>query len=382
MTDSIMNHRGVALLAFLVLWVWMAPAGADQVPNLTGTWDGISVDTYSESGGYENATGIQEYQITLTQEGRFFAGNESYRESANGPVTQEPNAGVISSDGKYFWRDHDRSGISFGEMLSDHEYMDYMLFPNDGPLVIAAHLVKNGTQPSGVIPEPVNLTGTWNTTSQRRENGTAVVGTVTITDQQGSLFSGLIQVPEENGTLVQMKIFGVTSTNGRFYAVTDSHAYYVGDITGEDSIHYVVVHPQDDDETFVLDRQLTRNAQTPDISPATYPDLAGDWNITARTVIQNGTITHTEASDTEWMAYSDQTGPFFTATRHSDDPTTPPVMKISGIFNGETDAFLASAAPTYVLYHIIDENIIEAIVMRKEGDSRVYVDTLVRNLTS
>ena len=380
--DGILNQRGVALLAFLVIWVWMAPAGADQLPNLTGTWDGISGVQYSESGGYQDVTDIQDYQIRISQEGRFFTGNESYRESVNGSVIQESNGGVISSDGMYFWRDHDRSGISFGEMLSDHEYMDYMLFPNDGPMVLAAHMVKNGTQPSGPIPEPVNLTGTWNTTSQRRDTGVGEAGTVTITDQQGSLFTGLITVPEENGTPIQVKIIGVISTNGRIYAVTDNHAYYVGDITGEDSMHYVVVHPQDDDGTFVLDRQLTRNTQTQDVSPATYPDLAGNWNITARTVIQNGTITHTGASDTEWMTYSDQTGPFFTATRHSDDPATPPVMKISGIFNGENDAFLASASPTYVVYHIIDEKTIEAIVMRKEGDSRVYVDTLVRNLTS
>ncbi len=53
-------------------------------------------------------------------------------------------------------------------------------------------------------------------------------------------------------------------------------------------------------------------------------------------------------------------------------------MQIEEVFNTD-EAFLASKAPTYVIYHISDENAIEAIVMRKVGDPFLYLDTLVNN---
>lgn len=379
--EGYLMKRGIVILVFLLGCICTA-AFADQVPDMTGSWSAISVNEYSPSGGYANVTAIQEYKANYSQENRNFFGDESYRETAGGADIIEPIAGVLSSDGKKFWRDHDGSGISFGEMLSDHEYMDYMLLPDDGPLVIAARMVKAGTEPSTSIPAPLNLTGTWNFTSQRRNENTTFDGTFTVNDQEGRIFTGVVRIPEENGSVMQLGVMGVVGTGGELYAVADNHAIYVGRVTGENTMHYVVVHPQDEDKTFVVDHTLTRDMETAKVPEVSYPDISGTWNITNRTIIQNGTITYTGPIDTEWMVYSNLTGPYFTATRYSDDPVTPPVIEIAGVFNEGKEAFLASGAPTYVIYHFPDENKIEAIVMRKEGDSALYLDSLVRNKTS
>lgn len=373
--------RGLLIFAFAMMVVGI-PGSADQIPNLTGSWNGVSVNQFSESDGYKNLTDIQNYQIKNTQEGRIFIGNETYHESLDGATINESTAGIISSDGKYFWRDHDKSGISFGEILSDNEYTDYTLFPDDGTFIISTHLVKDGTKPSVTIPDPINLTGSWNSSQQRRNGDNSSSGIFNLEDQQGRFFTGDFEITEEDGAFLKIHLIGIIGTTNKLYTITDNHALYIGEITGKNSLHFTIIHPQDDDGTFVLDRRLTRNSESVDNIATSYPNITGDWNITARTVIQNGTISDIGPTETEWMNYSNQTGPFFTATRHSEDPATPPVMKIAGIFSHEKEAYLASAAPTYVIYHIIDDKSIEALVMRKEGDPALYLDILVRNVTS
>jgi hypothetical protein len=371
-----MKITGLFLVCTLIIAGSLAIA--DTTPNLTGPWKGVSYAQYSPSGGYEDIEALQQGLTITGQEGRVFSGYERYKESLDGPIVNETLAGVISADGTQFWRDHSGSGISFGEILSDHEMMDYMLFP-EGPFVISSHMVKEGTTELTNISDPVNLTGTWNFSQIRKDDSSPSSGIFEITRQQGRIFTGTIEFPEENQTFMKLEIIGIIGTTGKIYAVANNQALYIGEITGENSIHSVVVHPQDDDNTFVINRNMVRNGQTEEESAPIYPDISGSWNISARTSVLNGTISQKGSIDSEWTEYTKNTGPFFTATRHSDDPVTPPVMQIEGVFNSENEAFLASKAPTYVIYHISDENTIEAIVMRKEGDPVLYLDTLVKN---
>ncbi len=89
---------------------------------------------------------------------------------------------------------------------------------------------------------------------------------------------------------MKLERIGIIGTTGKIYAVANNQAIYIGEITGEHSIHSVVVHPQDDDNTFVINRDMVRNGQPEEKSAPTYPDISGSWTISDRTSVLNGTI--------------------------------------------------------------------------------------------
>lgn len=370
--------RGFLLVAVISLF-FVISANSTEIPNLTGSWDQVSFQQYSDETGYLNMTSDGGSFFITNQDDRAFTGYTTYAGTEDGVLINETVSGIISSDGKNYWRDHEDSGISFGEILSDHEIIDIMLIPGEPSMVIRQHMVKEGTAPSAEITDPINITGVWNYTHQRRTEEMTGFGTFDFTEQKGRLFNGSLQVPEEDGSVLDLQVSGIIGINKNLYALADNQAIYVGMIPTKKEMHYIVVHPGDEDETFVVDRWMTRYGEEINNSALQYPDIDGAWNITARTTIQNGTITHTGEKDSEWMIYAKSFGPFFTGTRYSDDPATPPVLDVYGVFNGEKEAFMASGAPTYVIYHFPDKDTIDAIIMRREGGSMMYLDTLKRS---
>lgn len=368
--------RGFAILALISLF-FVLPATSDEIPDLTGVWTRVSQEQYADDTGYVNLTGGEDSLVITTQDNRAFTGYDTYADTADGSVINETLSGITSADGKHFWRDHEDSGVSFGDILSDHEILEYMLLPGEPSMVIRSYLAKEGTAPSAEIHEPTDITGEWNYTHIRPNDTQKYSGIFNTTLQQGSIFTGELEFPEEDGSILELKVKGIIGTDNNLYALADNDALYIGSIGSNDEIHVVVVHPGDEDGTFVVDRWMTRDGKSSDKAPE-YPDISGAWNITARTTIQNGTITHTGAQDAEWLVNSKSSGPFFTLTRYSDDPVTPPVIDVQGVFF-EKGAFLASGGPTYVMYHFPDDDTIEAIVMKRDGESMMYLDTLKRS---
>lgn len=379
----------LAILVSLAICT-VIPVSAEKIPDMIGSWDGVSLLQYSDPGGYQDRTPLQGPYTITNQTNRVFSGEESYAESSGSQVINERIAAVLSADGTRFWQDHDGSGLSFGEMVSDHEFFDYMLFPDDGPLVVVSHMVKDGTTVSAQNTETQNLVGEWNLTRLRRDGDSPGTGVCTIAEQEDRIFYGQLQVPEDDGRMREMKIVGAVGSNNSFYAVSDNGAFFIGSITGQNALHCVGVHPQDPDGMYLVDLWMSRGGSRAERPDVVYPLISGDWGIVNRTAIQNGAISDVGPVSEEWMTYRNQVGPFFSAGRYLQVPGLPPEMNISGLFLGADEAYLADAGPAVVIYQFVHKkpidsivqfseyNPIEAIVIRKMDSHVVYLDTLVR----
>ena len=80
----------------------MVAVSAQEVPDLTGAWEAISVDTYISSDGFLDQTSYQGPFQIMTQEGRAFAGEETYYDSETGENVTHFFPGVVSPDGKTY----------------------------------------------------------------------------------------------------------------------------------------------------------------------------------------------------------------------------------------------------------------------------------------
>ncbi|MCX6700233.1 MAG: hypothetical protein NTV68_09930 [Methanomicrobiales archaeon] len=349
---------------------------AGTVPDLKGTWTGISVEQYSPTGGFENGTAdLESFQIT-GQDGRVYVGKETYYDQPTGKNVTEIFSGALSPDGHMYELDNEGSGISFGEIVSDHEFYNTMLFPERGPMIISFHMVKSGTNatPSGKVPE---LIGTWNLTHNRKSSA-STTGHITIDTQQGRIWSGTEEVLDDDGTTINVTLAGTVGETGRLYAASSDGAFMFGSLAGDDRIQSAFIIPGDTDGTYVVDRVVTKNKTPIPQSDLSYPVMAGDWKIDDRKVIENGKITKQGPVSDEWVSFSNQTGKFFTAVRHNRVAGALPDMQLSGIFRLPNEAFLTGADSEIVIYHVLDNSSIEAIVNRKDNNASVYLDLLTR----
>jgi len=370
-----MYLRITGILVILLVGV-MIPVSAGAVPDLKGSWTGISVEQYSPAGGFENLTAdLRSFRIT-GQDGRGFVGEETFYDRPTGKNITEIFSGALSPDGRMYELDNEGSGISFGEIVSDHEFYITMLFSERGPMIISLHLVKSGTNasPPGKVPE---LIGTWNLTHYRK-NSASTTGLLTIDQQQGRIWSGTEKVQDEDGTSIDLTLAGTVGETGRIYATSADGAYMFGSLVGEDSIQSAFIIPGDTDGTYVVDRVVTKNETAIPQSDLSYPVMAGDWKIDNRKVIENGKITNEGPSSDEWISFSNQNNKFFTAVRHNQEAGAPPEMEVSGIFRLPNEAFLTGADSEIVIYHVLDNSSIEAIVNRKDKKASLYVDVLTR----
>ena len=104
------------LVILLAGGIMSVSAGA--IPDLKGSWTGISVEQYSPAGGFENLTAdLESFQIT-GQDGRVYVGKETFYDQPTGKNVTEIFSGAISPDGRTYELDNEGSGISFGEIVS------------------------------------------------------------------------------------------------------------------------------------------------------------------------------------------------------------------------------------------------------------------------
>lgn len=371
-----MHLRIITGILFILLIGGMMSVSAVAIPDLKGSWTGISVEQYSPASGFESVTAdLGSFQIT-GQDGRVYVGQETYYDPASGKNVTEIFSGVVSPDGRMYELDNEGSGISFGEIVSDHEFYNTMLFPERGPMIIFFHLVKSGTNasPSGKVP---NLIGTWNLTHNRK-NSASTTGLLTIDRQQGRIWSGTEEVLDDDGTLIKLTLAGTVGETGRLYAASADGAYMFGSLAGDDSIQSAFIIPGDTDGTYVVDRVLTKNKTSIPQSCLSYPVMAGDWKIDDRKVIENGKITDEGPVPDEWVSFSNQTGKFFTDVRHNQAAGVLPGKALSGIFRLPDEAYLTGADSEIVIYHVLDNSTIEAIVNRKDKNASLYLDVLTR----
>jgi hypothetical protein len=362
------------LVILLVGGIMSVSAGA--IPDLKGSWTGISVEQYSPAGGFENLTAdLESFQIT-GQDGRVYFGKETFYDQPTGKNVTEIFSGALSPDGRTYELDNEGSGISFGEIVSDHEFYNTMLFSERGPMIISLHLVKSGTNATSLGKVP-KLIGTWNLT-HNRENSASTTGHITIDKQQGRIWSGTEEILDEDGTTINLTLAGTVGETGRLYAASSDGAFMFGSLTGDDSIQSAFIIPGDTDGTYVVDRVVTKNGTSIPQSDLSYPVMAGDWKIDNRKMIENGKITNEGPLSDEWISFSNQTGKFFTAVRHNQAAGVLPDMEVSGIFRLPDEAFLTGADSEIVIYHVIDNSSIEAIVNRKDRNASLYVDLLTR----
>jgi hypothetical protein len=226
------------------------------------------------------------------------------------------------------------------------------------------------------MPVP-DLIGVWNLT-HNRNTGASTTGLLTIEEQEGRIWSGREEIRDDDGTMIELPMVGTIGNTGRLFGISQNGAFMFGSMTGDNVIESAFVIPGDTDGTLVLERWMTRN-ETPVPEPSlTYPDITGEWTIEDRKVIQNGSITDEGPVSGEWMSYSNQSGRFVTATRYTGDTDAPEEMQSSVIFRTPDEAYLTNANSSLVLYHIIDDSTINAVVNRKDGKSILYLDELKR----
>lgn len=376
MSGKIWYRLGLpGILAIFLVWSMVA-VSAQEVPDLTGAWEAISVDTYISSDGFLDQTSYQGPFQIMTQEGRAFAGEETYYDSETGENVTHFFPGVVSPDGKTYLKDETGSGISFGELVSEDELYNYMLFSEPGLMAIVSHMGKEGSVPApeGQVPD---VTGVWNLT-HTRSSGVSTSGLLTINEQQGRIWSGQEQISDDDGTMIDLPIVGTVGESGRVYGVTQNGAFMFGSMTNDAAIESGLVIPGDTDGTLVIERWLTRNETPIPESESMYPDITGEWTIEDRKVIENGTITDEGPLSEEWMSYANMTGRFVTATRHSGEVKGSPEIESSVIFLSPDEAVLTNAQSALVMYHIIDNSTMEAVVNRKDGKSILNLDLLKR----
>ena len=362
------------LVILLVGGIMSVSAGA--IPDLKGSWTGISVEQYSPAGGFENLTAdLESFQIT-GQDGSVYVGKETFYDQPTGKNVTEIFSGAISPDCRTYELDNEGSGISFGEIVSDHEFYNTMLFAERGPMIISFHMVKSGTNASPFSEVP-KLIGTWNLTHNRK-NSASTTGHITIDKQQGRIWSGTESVLDDDGTTINLTLAGTVGETGRLYATSSDGAYMFGSLAGDNSIQSAFIIPGDTDWTYVVDRVVTKNKTSIPQSDLSYAVMAGDWKIDNRNVIENGKITNVGPVSDEWVSFSNQTGKFFTAVRHNRIAGVLPDMEVSGVFRLANEAFLTGADSEIVIYHVLDNSSIEAIVNRKDKNASLYLDLLTR----
>lgn len=367
-------HRWQLFVCILFLVGGGITVSSAALPDMKGSWNPVSIDKYTLNGEVIKSTGNHLlFQIT-EQDGRGFVGEQIYyNQSSDSPVT-EIFSGVLSPDGTTYIMDNEGEGISFGEIVSEHELYNTMLFSDRGPQIIDFHRVKSEAEPSASTEIP-NLKGSWNFT-HTRSNSLSTTGVLTIDQQEGRIWSGSEEIDDEDGTMITMPLGGTIGPSGRLFASTQNGAFMIGTHMEDGSIQSTFIIPGDDDGTFVLDRKASKNGTVVSSSELVYPDIAGLWTIENRKVIENGTITNQGPVPDEEIEISNQTGPFFSVLIRSQEAGSLSEIPVSGIFRSLDEAYLTGADPVIMMYHIINSTTIEAMVNQKDDRASLYLDTL------
>lgn len=377
----IISVKLVSILAILSLFCLMN-VSAEQIPDLEGKWNQISSEMYSISAGYENISSSSEQIIVTNQNNRTFAGEETYVDPDDRMLTNNTISGVLAADGEHFWMDHDGTGLSYGEMVSDHEFYNYILLPDIGPMIYVTHMIKEGTLPSTEINEVPNLLGTWDYVNEYRDLGINITGKFTVDNQKGRLFCGIAKHITRDGTPLELNVVGAVDDNGNMYAVTDGHiGIWTGNLIGNDIAHLAITIPNDPDQNSIVDRWMYRTGTTFEKPKVTYPDISGNYSYQDRIIVQNGSITDMGALKDNWVYITNQNGQFFSKIIHFNQSHVPPVLELPGMFLAPDKAVILSSGRAYLIYDIINGDTIESIDIRNETDSTIYLNSNTRETT-
>ena len=265
-------HGGLVCILALFC-ICFSHVSAGKIPEMTGRWNPVSLEMYSSETGVLNYSDLEGPYLVTEQVGRVFVGNETYRPSPGKEAVTEGIVGVLSSDGSRFWQDHEGPGLSFGEMISPDEMMNYILLPDNGNEVIISHLVRDGSSPGRTNESVPDISGSWRMYRGPVKKDGVSDGELHITSQDGRFFSGSAHYAEENGTEGSYSVTGVISIRNRIYAIADNGAFLIGSVNPDGSVHYVTVHPADEDKTYVVERLLLKENREIPLYSMEYPSI-------------------------------------------------------------------------------------------------------------
>ncbi|NCC23767.1 MAG: hypothetical protein EOM25_01010 [Deltaproteobacteria bacterium] len=138
----------LTILTVLVLTLTLSlPAMADDIPDLTGTWEG----TRSSMVHHGDKTVFVEESPGMTyvierQEGRLIMGRKITVRKVDGQKHDEPFVGVISADGSAISLADFEAGYAFGRILGPADleitYLSDGTSPTDKNMVAGIHRLK------------------------------------------------------------------------------------------------------------------------------------------------------------------------------------------------------------------------------------------------
>jgi hypothetical protein len=370
------NGKIIALGVLLFFSLWCCGlVSAGEIPNMVGSWNSISIEMFTSADGYTNMTPTS-YEIVYTnQTDRFITGEESYPE--NGERKTESVALLFSKDGTRFWQDHTNSGLSIGHMVSDNEFYNYLLLPGENLQIIVTLIIKNGTEVSAEEPKVPDLVGSWNYTLSRMNGTDENRGIIKVESQEGQIFQGTDHFTDNNGTLQDIGFAGVVSDRETVFMVSKD-AYYIGEITGNDTIHLTTVIPGDEDKTYLRDIHAVRNGGYGEMEAINAPDLLGRWKITEQESIGNGTLIDMGSSGAGSVLITNQSGQFFKVTKLDDKAVKASDAGLNGLFWKANEAFLTGNSSLFTAYEISDNMTIEAITFDNQEVPNILYQKMVK----
>ncbi len=255
-----------------------APVAA--VPDLLGTWNGIST-------GYVDHSGYVAFNDTLvlnvvSQDGNLFKGELSFRD-LNGTRTTKEFAGVVDADGKTFRIIEYPGGFSNGVILAADE-IELVFRDEVTPSTISLDSLKRGTAApeasKAMLPVLPDLRGTWNGTSLGfvDQSGYHLVHSalsMEVTVQDGRLFSGTIAYVV-NGTGTTKEFAGVLGADGKTIETLElPDGFCDGVVVSADELE--LIFRDDVEPTWIAIDSFRRSTAPP--TPAGKPtiNLIGNW---------------------------------------------------------------------------------------------------------
>jgi hypothetical protein len=247
---------------------------------------------------------------------------------------------------------------------------------------VATTVSPAATTPSApVIPE---LTGNWSGTSTgyMYQSGYEVFNetlTMTVTSQEGRLFTGVLSFPMIDGTTETKAFAGVLGDDGKTIKdIEYPSGFSDGVILAADEIE-LIFRDEASPSTICID-VLRRPAAAPAAAaPAlpAMPDMIGHWNGTSVGYIEQSGYQQTSSSIN--MDITTQDGRFFSGTVSFVRNNTLIEKEFAGIFARDGKSFKTIEYPDgFSNGIVISANEVRLVFRDNNDPSRISIDTFVR----